>query len=81
MHWTSGLEVFMIEVVLLEVGLETVEEESGGLALWECEIGRDEDATGVVGGAESFGRTLREEPTTVLFVEEDGPDWRDKGLR
>ena len=63
--------MFVIEVVLLEVDLETVEEESGGTAL--CEIGRDEDAIGVVGGAESPGRILREEPTTVLFVEEDGP--------
>jgi hypothetical protein len=59
---------------MLEVGLETVEEESKGPAFRELEIGRDEDAIGVVGGAESPGRTLREEPTTVLFVEEDGPD-------
>ena len=54
--------------------METVEEESGGPAFPEHEIGRDEDAIGVVGGAEIPGRTLREEPTTVLFVEGDGPD-------
>ena len=53
--------------------METIEE-SEGPALPEHETGRDEDAIGVVGSAEIPGRTLREEPTTVLFVEEDGPD-------
>jgi hypothetical protein len=62
----------------VEVGLETVERESEGPVFREFEIGRDEDAIGVDGGP---GRTLREEPTTALFIEEDGPDWRDKGLR
>ena len=72
--------MFVEEVILLEVGLETVEE-SDEPTFREPEIGRNEDAIGVVEGAESPGRTLREEPTTLLFVEEDGPDWRDKGLR
>lgn len=46
--------MFVVEVVLPEVGLETVEG-SVGPAFREHEIGRDEDAIGVVGGAESPG--------------------------
>lgn len=68
------MEAFVVEVGPLEVGLETVEEESEGPAFREHEIGRDKDAIGVVGGAESPGRTLHEEPSTLLIVEEDGPD-------
>ena len=57
---SSGLgafvvEAFVVEVVLPGVGLESDEEELEGPAFRELETGRDEDAIGVVEGAESPG--------------------------
>ena len=52
---SSGLGAFVVEVVLPGVGLESDEEELEGPAFRELETGRDEDAIGVVEGAESPG--------------------------